>query len=104
MADAATGALTTELCSAGRTSVNLSSEAIITDGTSHRIAVTWDGASRRLYVDGVLAPEDAQDSLGAASGNLIMGAGKTTAPGTTAATSCVAIEEPVKPLAHRIRL
>jgi len=80
--DALTGALMTELSRGGRAAVALLSEAVVTDGNWHRIAFTWDGRSRRLYVDGVLAAKDAQDSLAASSANLVVRAGKTMAPGT----------------------
>jgi len=82
MANTATGALTTELSKSVQAGGGLSSQAIITDGNWHRIAFTWDGANRRLYMDGVLVAEDAQDSLAGSSGNLVIGAGKTMAPTT----------------------
>jgi Tol biopolymer transport system component len=81
-ADVATGALMTELSKGGRTGSGLSSQTVITDGNWHRIAFTWDGANRRLHVDGVLAAEDAQDSLAPSSGNVIIGTAKNMAPGT----------------------
>jgi len=81
-ADASTGALATELSKGGRAVSKLSSQAVITDGNWHRIAFVWDGMNRRLYVDSVLAGEDAQDSLAASPGNLFLGASKTMAPGT----------------------
>jgi len=80
--DPATGVLMTELKSGGRSSAVLYSDAIITDGTWHRVAFAWDGSSRRLYVDGVLVAEDTQDGLTAASGNLTIGAGATPAADT----------------------
>ena len=58
------------------------SQTIIADDTWHRIAFTWDGTNRRLYVDSVLVAEDTQDSLAASSGNVILGAAKDMAPGT----------------------
>jgi hypothetical protein len=79
MADAATGALGTELSNRGRAG-GLSSQAIITDGNWHRIAFAWDGAHRRLYVDDVLVAEDTQESLADAYGKLILGAGKNVTP------------------------
>ena len=82
MADAATGALMTELNSAGRTNAALYSEAVITDGNWHRIAFSWDNVCCRLYVDGVLVAEDAQEGLAASSGKVTIGAGKNMAPGT----------------------
>jgi len=81
MADAATGALATEL-SKTRTGSKLSSQAVITDGNWHRIAFTWDGMNRRLYVDSVLVAQDAQDNLAASSGSLFIGTNKAMAPGT----------------------
>ena len=82
VADAATGVLTTGLSKDVRTGSGLLSQAIITDGNWHRIAFTWDGANRRLHVDGVLAAEDTQEGLAASSGNLVIGAGSALAPGT----------------------
>jgi len=81
MADAQ-GALATELSKGGRTGGGLSSPTIITDGNWHRIAFTWDGAHRLLYVDDVLVAEDAQDSLADSWGKLVIGAAKNMAPGT----------------------
>jgi hypothetical protein len=78
----AQGALATGLSQGGRTSAGLSSPTLITDGNWHRIAFTWDGTNRRLYVDGVLAAEDTQEGLADSSGQLILGAGKNMAPGT----------------------
>jgi len=72
----------TELSRTGQTGGGLSSQIVITDGNWHRIAFTWDGANRRLYVDSVLVAEDAQESLAASSGNLILGASKNMAPGS----------------------
>jgi hypothetical protein len=82
MADLATGTLRTELAPTGRTATALTSEAVITDGNWHRIAFTWDGANRRLYVDDVLVAEDTRDSLPSSTGKLVFGAGKNMAPGT----------------------
>ncbi len=82
MTDAVTGALMTELSKGGRTGVGLLSATIITDGTWHRIGFTWDGSHRQLYVDDVLVAEDAQGSLAACSGKLVIGAGKNVAPGS----------------------
>jgi len=82
MVDADTGALITELGGSGQNSGNLLSEAIITDDSWHRVAFTWDGVNRRLYLDGVLVAEDAQAALSDSSGRVAIGAGKTTAPGT----------------------
>jgi len=82
MTDADQGGLMTELSRGGRTGAGLLSQTTITDGNWHRIAVAWDGANRRLHVDGVLVAEDPQDSLAGSSGKLLIGCGKTMAPGT----------------------
>ncbi len=82
MADAAEGTLTTELTKPGRAGGPLLSQAVITDGNWHRVAVTWDGENRKLYVDGVLAAEDTQDSLADCTGRLIIGAANNLVPGT----------------------
>jgi hypothetical protein len=82
MSDPATGVLMTELKSGARSAKALYSGGIITDGMWHHIAFTWDGFSRRLYVDDVLVAEDTQDSLAASSGDLIIGAGKSLASGS----------------------
>ncbi len=78
----AQGALTTELSKGGRASVGLSSLAVITDGNWHRIAFTWDGVNRRLYVDGLLAAEDVHDKLADSYGKLTLGSAKNMAPET----------------------
>jgi hypothetical protein len=82
MLDPATGALMTQLKSGARSAKALYSDTVIADGKWHRAGFTWDGSRRRLYVDGVLVAEDAQDSLAGSSANLIIGAGSTLAPGT----------------------
>jgi hypothetical protein len=81
-ADVARGALMTELSAGGPKGGDLLSQAIVTDGHWHRVAFTWDGAQRRLYVDSVRAGEDAQDSLADTSGKLLIGAAQNMAPGT----------------------
>jgi hypothetical protein len=81
-ADLVHGRLATELQLVGRSGGQLCSPTIITDGAWHRVGCTWDGANRRLYVDEVLVAEDTQDRLAAATGRLIIGGGKTMAPGT----------------------
>jgi len=75
--DPSEGFLMTELTVAGRSSCSLGSEAIITDGNWHRIGFVWDGSYRRLYVDGVIAAEDAQDNLDISVNGLYFGTGKT---------------------------
>ncbi len=81
LCDPATGALMTELSRAGRGKA-LSSDAIITDGTWHRVGFTWDGSARRLYVDGVLVAEDTPAGLAESYGSLHIGAAKNMVPGT----------------------
>jgi hypothetical protein len=81
MTDAA-GGLATELSPGGRTTAPLASGAVITDGNWHRVAFTWDGTSRRLYVDDALAAADVQQNLAAATGKLVLGAAKNMAPGS----------------------
>ena len=82
MADAAQGALMTELRSSDPLSGVLSSESIITDGNWHRVGFVWDDANRTLYVDDVVVAEDAQEGLEESSGQLIIGGGKNLDPGT----------------------
>jgi len=82
MADPATGALMTELKSAGRQSKALSSDVVITDGAWHRIGFTWDGSIRRLYVDDILVAEDTDTGPAPSSGSLLLGCGATMIPTT----------------------
>jgi len=82
MADALTGALMTQLTDGGRVKGPLVSETIITNGIWHRVAFTWDGSARSLYVDDVLAAEDTQSGLAACSGGLYIGCDKDMAPGS----------------------
>jgi len=78
----AQGALTTELSKGGRSGVGLSSPAVITDGDWHRVAFTWDGVNRRLYVDGLLAARDVHDKLADSYGKLTLGSARNMASGT----------------------
>jgi len=80
--DPATGALMTELRSGGRLGKALYSDAMIADGTWHRIGFTWDGSNRRLYVDDILVAEDADVSLSDCGGGLNIGCGKLMTSGT----------------------
>jgi len=82
MLDPVTGVLMTELKSGGRSGAVLYSDAIITDGTWHRVGFTWDGSTRSLYVDDGLVAEDAQGELASCSGGLNIGTGHNAAPGT----------------------
>lgn len=81
MADAS-GQLGSQLASGGRDSRDIVSAAVVTDGDWHRIAFTWDGSLRRLYVDGVLVAEDAQSGLAGSSGQMLLGCGRDMAPGS----------------------
>jgi hypothetical protein len=60
----------------------LYSDAIIADGTWHRVGFAWDGSNRRLYVDDVLVAEDTQQGLAACYGGLQIGCGRDMAAGT----------------------
>jgi hypothetical protein len=80
--DPSGGTLMTELTIAGQNGRSLGSEAVITDGNWHRIGFVWDGSKRRLYVDGVIVAEDAQDNLDISINGLYFGTGKTMEPGT----------------------
>jgi hypothetical protein len=82
MADALDGSLMTDLRAGGRSPVSLGSQTVIVDGNWHRVAFTWDGVNRRLYVDDVLVAEDTQIALGASAGNQLIGCGATMAADT----------------------
>ena len=60
----------------------LVSDAAITDGLWHRIALVWDGASRNLYVDDTLVAADEQNSLVSCIGGLNIGCDKDMTAGT----------------------
>jgi len=76
------GCLMTELRATGRSGGPLHSQAIITDGFWHRVGFVWDGAHRTLYVDDIVAAEDAQDGLESSNSSLYIGTGKAVEPGT----------------------
>jgi len=80
MLDPTTGALMTELKSGSRSGKALYSDVVITDGAWNRVAFTWDGSHRRLYVDDVLVAEDTQDKLAASHTGIVIGCGRTMAP------------------------
>jgi hypothetical protein len=82
MGDPATGALMTELKSGGRQGKALSSDVAITDGDWHRVGFTWDGTTRRLYVDDLLVAEDTDVGLAQSDGSLQIGCGATMIPTT----------------------
>lgn len=81
-ADGAEGVLMTELGKMGPSDPGLLSQAVITDGSWHRVVFVWDGATRRLCVDSVLVAEDTQSSLANCRGKLVIGAARNMAPGT----------------------
>ena len=60
----------------------LVSDAIVSDGFWHRIALVWDGASRSLYADGTFVAADEQETLVARNGSLNIGCDKDQTAGT----------------------
>jgi hypothetical protein len=60
----------------GQSSAPLLSQAYITDGQWHRIALVWDGSRRALFVDGVKVAEDTEDGQGVAGSGVYIGVGK----------------------------
>ncbi len=83
MADPLSGTLMTELRAPTRDNLRLVSETVITDGDWHRVAFTWDGSIRSLYVDDVLVASDIQSSLDGCAGSLILGRSSAMTPGTS---------------------
>jgi len=79
--DAQTGTLMTDLQNGGRTSKALRSNAVITDGNWHRIALVLDGTTRTLCVDGIVVAQDVHDGVKSAFGGLNIGCGRDLAPG-----------------------
>jgi len=82
MADAATGALLTQLGSTGRQGQVLASQGLITEDTWHRVGFVRDGSDRILYVDDIEVARDTAASLKPSWGGLYIGAGKGLEPGT----------------------
>ncbi len=83
MADVSDGALMTALAPAvSRQPAPLIGDVSITDGNWHRIAFVRDGATRALYVDGMLVAEDTQLTLAPCTGGLYIGCDKDQTPGT----------------------
>ena len=82
--DAESGSLMTAVAppQSRHTTGPLVSDAIVTDGLWHRIALVWDGISRNLYVDGTLIAIDEQNSLVPCAGGLNIGCGATMTPTT----------------------
>ena len=81
-ADPSEGNLMTDLKGTGRDAAELPSQAVITDGNWHRIALVWDGSHRTLYVDDVAVAEDTQTNLEASDNGLYIGAGKAMEAGS----------------------
>ena len=82
LTDAIEGKLMTELTIAGRFGQPLISQTVVTDGDWYRVGLTWDGSTRRLYVDGVEVAEGTQASLAASQGGLYIGAGNSLDSGS----------------------
>ncbi|MHC4500953.1 MAG: Kelch repeat-containing protein [Planctomycetota bacterium] len=76
------GNLMTELKNPVLNATELQSQAIITDGDWHRVGLVWDGANRKLYVDGVAVAEDTQDNLEGSENGLHIGCGKAMEAGS----------------------
>mgnify|MGYP000985159904 CR=1 FL=1 len=81
MANPIDGSLMTKLTSKSQPLSIGTSEAVITDGKWHRIALVFDGADRILYVDGQEVARDPQPDLSVADGKFIIGAGSKTGTG-----------------------
>jgi hypothetical protein len=81
MANPIDGSLMTKLTSNGQPLSIGTSEAVITDGKWHRIALVFDGADRILYVDGKEVARDPQPDLSVADGKFIIGAGSKVGTG-----------------------
>jgi signal peptidase len=82
--DASEGNFMTELRFIGGrlTEPPLMSQTLITDDAWHRVALSWDGANRILYVDGVEVAKDTQPGFASSEGGLNIGIGKDMALGT----------------------
>lgn len=77
----AEGNLITELRYIGgrATEPPLVSHMLITDDAWHRVALSWDGANRILYVDDVEVAKDTQPGFVNSEGGLYIGTGKDMA-------------------------
>jgi serine/threonine protein kinase/Tol biopolymer transport system component/tetratricopeptide (TPR) repeat protein len=75
LANPTDGSLMTKLTSVKQPLAQGYSEAVITDGQWHRIALVWDGADRILYADGMQVARDAQPEIAVPDGSLMIGAG-----------------------------
>ncbi|HUU15626.1 MAG TPA: M14 family zinc carboxypeptidase [Sedimentisphaerales bacterium] len=81
-ADTLEGNLMTELKGSGRGAAIMLSQAVITDGNWHRIALVGDGSHRTLYVDDAAVAEDTQTNLEGSNNGLYIGTGKAMEGGT----------------------
>jgi hypothetical protein len=81
MANPIDGSLMTKLTSKSQPLAIGTSEAVITDGKWHRIALVWDGTDRILYVDGKEVARDPQPDITVSDGKFIIGAGSKTGTG-----------------------
>jgi hypothetical protein len=81
MANPIDGSLMTKFTSPRQPLAIGSSEAVITDGKWHRIALVWDGADRILYVDGKEVARDPQPDITVSDGKFIIGASSKVGTG-----------------------
>jgi hypothetical protein len=82
LAAPSTGRLMTNLKGPAQTARSLSAAMVITDDNWHEVGLTWDGANRTLYVDGVAVASDTQPGLAGSAGGLNIGCGRDMTPGT----------------------
>lgn len=73
--DPETGALRTDLGSAGRGGSPLVSDTTVSDGAWRQVALVWDGSTRFLYVDGVEAGRRSASQMDRVTGAQRFGAG-----------------------------
>lgn len=81
--DPVDGTLATEISIGGRFPTGpLKSQAIIADGTWHRVGLAWGGVERSLYVDDVKVATDTTNPPEKHAGNLNIGCGEVLTPGS----------------------
>jgi len=80
-ADGATGAVATQLKGSGRSSRDLASTAVVTDGEWRQVGLTWDGSNRKLYADGAEVAADTQGTPAGQTTGLRIGGGPNAEPG-----------------------
>jgi hypothetical protein len=61
---------------------NLTASAVIIDGQWHEVGLVWDGSTRKLYVDGVLAASDTRPGPSSSPGGMNIGVGCNLDPET----------------------